>query len=270
MSLAELSRRDFLKLGLGSLAAIGLSPVPREPTPEKRYFYTNFRKDAPRDIYASVHSGEPLKTDTLPKDNFLVYTGKVEGDWKKWTNRPLKKKQGVGITTDEWLVLDLPNSQTGYVWSGFTYAIEYSKPMPDAKKYTVLACMGGIHTPMVYKEGEDRGNVVDTNTLKRLYDMKGYDIWLGYPDDGEPAEWDVQDGFAWPPDHKRAFVIKGIKPGTQDQPVEVWGYESVKDPTYTYIFPFTNTKTFARGDGKYWGIHPCGLNRKNALLSLSV
>ncbi|HSX48680.1 MAG TPA: hypothetical protein VLE44_00280 [Candidatus Saccharimonadales bacterium] len=251
---AEISRRHFLEMCAGIFVG---SHIGYEPSPEKIYFYTHFRKGAPQIVHSfphfessSVDVGENVRTDYVP------FTEKVSGDWLKWTNRPLKIKQGIGITTDEWIHVELPDTSYGFVWSGFTYAIDHSKPMPDAKKYQVLNCLGKIHGAKAYNNDGSGESVVNDQVLKEFSLLSGYDIWLGYPDDGESADWNVQDGFAWPHDIKRTFYLKADN--EKKEKVEVWGYQSQTDPTYVFILPFKNTKEFARNDGKYMGPHPCG------------
>lgn len=251
---AEISRRRFLIMSAGLIVG---SQIGNEPSPEKIYFYSKFRKGAPQTVHSLPHFKSPsVDVGTNVRPDYVPYTEKVSGDWLKWTNRPLKVKQGIGITTDEWIHVELPDTSYGFVWSGFTYAIEYSKPMPDAKKYQVLNCLGKIHNAKAYNDDGSGEAPLDSQVLKKISLLSGYDIWLGYPDDGENPDWNVQDGFAWPHDIKRSFYIKADN--ERNEKVEVWGYQSKVEPEFIFILPFKNTKEFARSDGKYMGPHPCG------------
>lgn len=77
--------------------------------------------------------------------------------------------------------------------------------------------------------------------------MRGVDIWLGYP-----------EGFDWPPD---TWLVALWKVHTPDgwRWVEFW--QAPSQPDTLYALPYTSRRAYARADGRYYGIHPCGAFR---------
>lgn len=124
----------------------------------------------------------------------------------------------------------------------------------SATSEPALQCMGGRITDVTFLIGEATITLVDSE-LDSFYAWIGEDIWLGYPADGEEFV-QGEHGFDVPEDVYRYFKLQGT--GDQNQDVEVWVYASPTTPETMYVFPFKSTEIFARDDGSYYGIHPCG------------